>query len=309
MKKFFPLLLFSILIPACLFSEMNQDIQVELKFFNQTYRLNEPIEVEINIVNNSLSSVSFAVSPLIYETIFFVLRTPKNEVLPPMNQFQVEMQDNSSSSGDFRNITLLPQESFSRVIDITRWFDIRESGYYYIKGLFYPNPDEKNKKAESINYKILIKPPLTVESKLTEEQQKRADEMEKSMLFPPYDVVSDLLDAKMTKDWERFLSHIDAEKLINSFEDYKNAYNNARAGRYRLEVLDNFKSYLTVHWQDRIMGYKIIKSTIEENRAVVIAEVDYRINLLNYGLQYTFYLYKNHQNQWMIYDYTAVKIR
>ncbi len=309
MKRF--LLIFAALffLTSVIFSIDSGDIQLELRFFQQTYRLNEPIDVLINVVNISDKPISFFLSPLIYDSFFFTLRTPMNELIPFLDIFQVNMKDNSSSSGDFREIILLPRESFSREIDITKWFDIKESGYYYIKGLFYPNPDKKSEVFESFNYKIFVKPPLLVENKLSEEEQSRVIEFENIQKFPPYDVVEDLLDAKMKKDWDRFLSHIDPERLIMSFQDYYSAYQSARSGRYRLEIVEEFKKYLTVHWQDRILSYKVVESNIKEDKATVTCDVDYKEKLFSYTLRYTFYLYKNHLNQWLVYDYTALKLK
>jgi hypothetical protein len=286
-----------------------QGIQVELQFYKQTYRLNEPVPVMINVINTSDTALSFYVSSLIYETFFFTLLNPKSEEMPLLDRFQVEIKNNASSSGDWREIKLLPGESFSRVIDITEWFDIKESGYYYIKGRFFANPDKKSDLNESFNYKILVKPPLLIENKLNDEEQERITVLENIQKLPPYDAVEDLLDAKMKKDWDRFLAHIDAERLIQSFQSYNQAFENARSGRYRLEVLDDFKKYLTVHWQDRILSYKILESQIKDDNATVLCDVDYKVRLYSYTLRYTFNLYKNHVNQWLIYDYSAVKVQ
>ncbi len=285
------------------------ELQVGLQFYRETYRLNEPIPVQINVINNSSSPVKFYVSPLIYESFFFNMKTPKNEDISLLDAFQVEIKNNSSSSGDFREIILMPQEQFSRIIDITKWFDINESGYYYINGVFYPNPDKKTDLIESFNYKIFIKPPLAVEKEISGEEEERKAEFENIKKLPPYDVIDDLLDAKMKKDWDRFLVHIDADRLIKSFADYYNAYQNARSGTYQLQVIDDFKKYLTVYWQDRILSYKILESHIKENDATVIVEVDFKVKLLTYTLRYTFSLYKNHLNQWLVYDYSALKVK
>jgi hypothetical protein len=285
------------------------ELQVGLQFYRETYRLNEPIPVQINVINNSSSPVKFFVSPLIYESFFFNLKTPKNEDVSLLDNFQIEMKNSASSSGDFRQITLMPQEEFSRIIDITKWFDINESGYYYIRGIFYPDPDRKSESMESFNYKIFIKPPLVVEKEISGEELERQKEFENIKKLPPYDVIDDFLDAKMKKDWERFLFHIDATRLIKSFDDYYNAYQNARSGTYQLQVIDDFKKYLTVYWQDRILGYRILESHIKENDATVIAEVDFKVRLVTYTLRYTFSLYKNHLNQWLIYDYSALKVK
>lgn len=288
---------------------VNNGLKIELQFYRQTYRLNEPINVLINVVNGSSLPVPFQVSPLIYETFFFDIRTPRNETVPLLDIFQVRMKNNASSSGDFRDIVLQPGESFSRVIDITQWFDIKESGYYIIKGIFHANPDKQFDSLLSFDYKILVKPPVVVEKKLSEDEQQRIEELENVKKLPPYDVIADLLDAKMKKDWERFLAHIDAERLIASFQEYFSAYENARSGKYRLEVLEEFKRYLTVHWQDRILSYKIGASQIQDDKATVICDVDYTTKTLMYGLRYTFSLYRNHLGQWLVYDYNVLKIK
>lgn len=291
------------------FGSMDPDVQVELQFYKQTYRLNEPVNVLINVVNSSSQPVSFQVSPLIYETFFFEIRTPRNEIVPLLDVFQVQMKNNASSSGDFRDIILQPQESFSRIIDITQWFDIKESGYYIIRGLFHNNPDKQGEFLSSYDYKILVKPPLLVEKKLSEDEQQRVTELENVKKLPPYDVIADFLDAKMKKDWERFLAHVDPERLIASFQEYYSAYENARSGKYRLEVLEEFKRYLTVHWQDRILSYKIGSSQIQDDKATVVCDVDYTTKTLMYGLRYTFSLYRNHMDQWLVYDYNVLKIK
>jgi hypothetical protein len=285
------------------------DVKVELQFFQQTYRLNEPINVTIQVVNVSPSRISFQVSSLIYETFFFDIRTPRSETVNPLDTFEVLMKNRASSSGDFRDIVLEPQEAFSKVIDVTQWFDFKESGYYFIRGLFHANPDKQADQQSSIDYKILVKPPLLVEKKLSEDEKERIVQLEDAKKLPPYEVIDDLLDAKMKKDWERFQVHIDPERLIKAFQDYNNDYENARSGKYKLDVLEGFKRYLTQHWQDRIDRYSIGASQIQDGKATVECDVDFATRTSKYGLRYTFSLYRNHLGQWLVYDYTVLKIK
>ncbi len=307
MKK---LILFSLLfMTSAVFSQSAADIKVELQFYTQTYRLNEPIPVVVNVMNAGASRFEFQVSSRIYQTFFFEIRTPMNEKIVINDQFQVEMAENYSTSQDYRPMALEPGESFSRQIDITKWFDVRESGYYYIRGFFYPNPDDTLHKIASVNYKILVKPPEVVEQNLVAEEQQRQQRFEELKQLPPYDVVADLIDAKMKKDWERFLFHIDAERLILSFQNYAAEYQNARTGRHRLDLIEEFRDYLTKHWQDTILSYEVVRSEIETDDAKVICNVVYKVRSLSYTLQYTFDLYRNHDGQWLVYNYTALRIQ
>lgn len=305
MKK---ILFFLVYIFLPLIGSYGLNVQIELQFYKDSYRLNEPIPVTINVMNNSSEPVKFNISPLIYETFFFSIITPKNEEVSLLDSFQVEMKNNQSSSGEYRMVWLMPHESFSRKIDVTRWFDIREAGYYYIKGIFYPNPDNKKEWSESFNYKILVKPPIAVDVEISVEEETRKRELEQVQKLPPYEVIEDMLDAKMKKDWKRFLIHIDAERLVKAFTDYYKAYENARTGSYKLEVIEDFKKYLTTYWQDRILSYKVLEAQIKEDKATVICDVEYKVRTITYILRYNFSLYKNHLGQWLLYDYYAHKV-
>lgn len=302
------ILLLTVLFISTLNAQSAEDIKVELQFYTQTYRLNEPIPVIVNVINMGGSRFAFEVSSRIYQTFFFEIRTPLNEKIVIKDLFQVEMEENYSTSEDFRPMALEPGESFSRQIDITQWFDVREAGYYYIRGFFYPNPDDMTYRVESVNYKILVKPPLVVEQDLVQQEQERQQRFEEMKKLPPYDVVADLIDAKMKKDWERFLFHIDAERLMMSFDNYAAEYQNARTGRHRLDLIEEFKDNLTRYWQDTILSYKVVRSEIEQDEAEVICDVVYKVRSLSYTLEYTFNLYRNHEGQWLVHNYTTHRI-
>ncbi|OHD53369.1 MAG: hypothetical protein A2Y33_05510 [Spirochaetes bacterium GWF1_51_8] len=284
-------------------------IKVELQFFTQTYRLNDPIPVMVNVVNTSKEQFHFDVSSLIYETFFFEVKTPKNEDIVINDLFQIEMKNNFSSSEDYRDITLNSGESFSKTIDINQWYLVKDSGYYFVKGVFYPNPDDKSKKIESVYYKILVKPPLMIESELLKEEQAKTLKLQQVKLLPPYEVVSDMIDAKMKKDWNRFLVHIDAERLIQSFDSFWIEYKNAKTGQYALEVIERFKKYLTVYWQDVVESYTIKKSTIEADKAQVECDVTYILRNVSYIARYTFILYKNHNGEWLVENYIVHMVK
>lgn len=284
------------------------DVKVELQFFAQTYRLNDPILVVLNVVNQSDEFFGFDVSPLVYESFFFEIKTPKNETIKLSDDFKVEIRNNYASTEDYRNIQLDTGESFARQIDISKWFDIKESGYYYIRGQFYANPDIRRHPQKSIYYKILVKPPLDVEQKLSESEQKRLSTLEMVKKLPPYEAIVDMIDAKMKKDWRRFLAHIDSKRLVMSFQNFASDYKSARTGNYRLDVIKRFEKYLTIHWQDRIINYTLKKTEIEGNEATVICDIKYKVRQLSYTLRYVFELHKNHKGHWLVYNYTATRV-
>jgi|YNPMSStandDraft_1061717.scaffolds.fasta_scaffold00040_18 hypothetical protein len=286
-----------------------QDLQVELKFYKQSYRINEDIPVQILVYNLSDKPQEIYVSPLIYETFFFDIRTTKNLAVPLKDDFIIKRENLVSDYAQARKIVLMPGESFSRDILINEWFDLSEVGYYSISGIFYPRPDLTNDMFRSFTYKIAIKPPQVIEESVAKEESKRQAEFQQIQKLPPYDAIADMWDAKTKKDWERFLFHIDAERLIMAFNDYKEAYLSARTGQYRLQIVEDFKRYLTVHWQDRILQYTIKEASIKGTDAEVVSDVEFAVRNQSYILRYYFKLYQNTAGQWLVYDYSVVRIK
>ncbi|URA09466.1 hypothetical protein [Thermospira aquatica] len=285
------------------------DLQVELKFYQQAYRINEDIPVQILVYNLSDKPQEIFVSPLIYETFFFDIRTTKNTPVELRDDFRVEKALLASDLASARQIILMPGESFSKDININEWFQLSEVGYYSINGLFYRRPDLTNEVQRSFTYKILIKPPQVVEEAVVQEDIKRQENFIALQKLPPYEVIANLWDAKSKKDWERFLFHIDAEKLLLAFDDFKGAYLSARTGRNRLQIVEDFKKYLTVHWQDRIISYSVKEAIIKGKEAEVVSDVEFGVRSQSYILRYTFKLYQNVNGQWLIYDYSVLRIK
>ncbi|MGC8764472.1 MAG: hypothetical protein ACP5QT_01105 [Brevinematia bacterium] len=307
MRKFF--LVLTLLFFARIYGLDNSDIKLIIDFEKNTFRLSSSVDIEIKIVNLSQGEKLLKLSPLDYESLYFMVRTPENELLKYRDEYKLKVDESASSYDEVKEIRLLPGESISRKIDLSRIFDFRKEGYYYIKILYYPDPDVKTEFIESEYYKFLLKPPSVVEQEIKERDKKRKIELEDIKKLPPYEVVDNMLDAKMKKDWDRFLLHFDVERLIYSFQNYGKAYEAARGGKYKLEILEDFKKYLTTHWQDRILSYKVLESYVRPNEATVDADVEYKVREYSYVLRYTFKLYKNSLDEWKIYDYTVLRVK
>ncbi|MFN3660371.1 MAG: hypothetical protein ACK4TN_03930, partial [Brevinematales bacterium] len=105
--------LFFFFLWLCFYSLFAENLQVELKFYKQAYRINEDIPVQILVYNLSDKPQEIYVSPLIYETFFFDIRTTRNIPVELRDNFQITKSSLFSDVGQFRKIILMPGESFS----------------------------------------------------------------------------------------------------------------------------------------------------------------------------------------------------
>ncbi len=285
------------------------DLKVTINFDETTFRLNSDIFIDVKIINNSKERKIIKLSPLDYESFYFFLRTSENEVIDYKDAYKLKTTEVISSINDIKEIILDPDESITRKINLDEIFDFRKTGFYYIKVNYYPEPENKLFFYESENYKFLVKSPIIVNQMEKEFENKKTKKIEEVKKLPPYEIVDDLLDAKMKKDWDRFLYYFDLEKLIYSFQNFGKMYENAKTGKRKFEVLEDFRRYLTVHWQDRILSYQILEAYVKSDEATVDADVEYKVRNLSYILRYTFKFYKNSENEWKIYDYTVLRIK
>ncbi len=285
-------------------------IKVFLSFDRRSYRMNEPIDALITVRNAGDRPFKFKICSKTYKTFFFTVRTPKNQALPLKPKFSIEVERAVVNPDDVRVIELLPGESFSREVDISKWFDFRNAGYYIVSAVFSPDlrADEMSGVRAS-RFKLLVKPPVEVERRIKKEQIERVEELEKAVKSPPYEGVAHMLNARKVKDWEAFFVHLDLEKLLNAFPRFKSAYESAPTGEARIKVLKSFEDYLKTYWSDRIEDFSVFKSVIERDKAVVMCDVVYRYRRLRYKIRYTYYLYKTYDGRWLVYDYTALNLK
>jgi len=304
-------LTFSIIIFTTLAA--NCELIPRLTLENDMFRISEPMNVIFTIENNGNSKEEFYLYDDTFKTLFFELKTDKNDTVDFAYEFLLKHSfspDSSLTDNNKKLITLLPGQMFSVKIDLSKIFDISRSGTYFLKGIFSKDGlADKMEGSYTYPYKITIKPPLPIEKEVTsisEELQRKQKEM---FGLPPYEVVNRMLNAKMKKDQEEFGIYFDLEKLIIIFPSFYKKYTEAPTPSEKTKVIQNFEEYLTTYWGDPIISYTIEKTEIEGQEAKVTANVKFKLRETSYTLKYTYSLYQTYDNRWLIYSYDVVNLK
>lgn len=279
-----------------------------ISFVKQNYTGSEPIQLVLSVYNTNNKSVNIALSDTLNQTISFELRTTKNEIAPLKPSVDAQTRTIYANPSLYRYITLEPNEVFSRIFDLRDFFDITAFSSYYVKASFFPDPDNRAEFFES-DYTVFTHiPPVSVQQEMVRVQTEREKILQEAKLLLPSESIADLFEAQAVKDWERFLVHIDAERLINSFDNYARQYNAAREGSFKLDILENFKRFLTAHWNSSLISYDVKETLIQENKAYVTVDAVEGIRFTSRRLRYNFVMYKNGAGQWLIEDYTVLAL-
>lgn len=279
-----------------------------ISFIKQNYTGSEPIQLVLSVYNTNNTSVNIALSDTLNQTISFELRTTKNEITPLRPSVDARIRTIYANPSLYRYIILEPNEVFSRIFDLRDFFDITDFSSYYLKASFFPDPDNRAEFFES-DYTVFTHiPPASVQQEMVRMQTEREKILQEAKLLLPNESIADLFEAQVVKDWERFLVHIDAERLINSFDNYARQYNAAQEGSFKLDILENFKRFLTVHWNSSLISYDVKETLIQENKAYVTVDAVEGIRFTSRRLRYNFIMYKNGAGQWLVEDYTVLAL-
>jgi hypothetical protein len=169
---------------------------VFIKYYNkEIYYVDRPIIVEFQIINNRIDPFLFITSFNKAFTFDFEIRTSTNRLIEHSPNYTIRTTQFEPILND--EIILKNNEVYGVRIDVSNWFDLRESGEYLIRGVFYPNLktgalDDIHIYSENELY-LNLNPPIT-------EKLQRIMEVEeirrlKAESLPPYEVVNFLLRA------------------------------------------------------------------------------------------------------------------
>jgi len=303
------LFLYLFILQGSLFAQItNTGNKIRILFIKQNYLSDEAIKMNFSIINMSGSEQTFILSDIFNQSISLELRTSQNELVSMYPEVEAQMNTAFANPSLYRRLMLTKGESYSKILDLRDFYPIDKQGTYYIKVNFYPNPDDKRKFYTSEFISFFHTPSTIVQRKINDTLTKRKLELQKISKLLPNEIIASLFDSQLLKDWEKFLLYIDFERLINSFDNYAQQYNKADNGISKLDIIEQFKRFLTTYWDIPIIAYDIKETIIKDDTAYVTIEVTESISYISRRLRYVFTLYKTGNNTWLIEDYSVLSL-
>ncbi|MGL4388366.1 MAG: hypothetical protein ACRCTJ_03115 [Brevinema sp.] len=283
---------------------------VQVSFIKQNYAGNEAIDACVKIFNKSNSPITFSLADdfLSHQSITFELRTSQNIIIPIKNNLQALIKLKASDPSQYREITLLQGESFSKIFNIRDFYDLSEAKTYYIEALFFPDPDNHSTPYRSSFASFSQSVPSVVQEAILKETLIQTAKFKELSRLLPNEIIMSFFNSQMEKNWELFLLHIDPERLIYSFPNFAKQYDQATSGVFKLEIIDQFKRFFSTHWNIPLTSYKITRTIIEDDSATVTVDAIESIRFTNRRLRYTFTLYRTGQNSWLIENYLVLSL-
>ena len=138
MKKTFFFLLF---ILATLSLNANGSLSASIKFADEEiYFIGRPIIIKFEVYNYSSSNYFIEIADDVSFNFDFKIFSDKGETIDYSKDYIIAKKNREKIFT--KSILLAPGQSFAVEINISQWFDFKESGEFFIQGIFYPSVDK-----------------------------------------------------------------------------------------------------------------------------------------------------------------------
>ncbi len=300
--------IFSIFILFSFSSEdINNMIDLYLRFENEEiYFVGSPILVRIEITNKSPNNYFLEIAENLMFSIDFKVFTSYAEQVPYSKYYILAKA--TKEKVFTRSILLSPFQSMSYTVDISQWFDFKQSGIYFIQGLFYTSIERDQVILTKNILKLELNPAKSFfPSEKQASEYVEAKKIQKNLKdLPPYKIVEMALNARIEHNWELYFSLFDFDSYIIQFSKYRDIYTYA-SEKERLKIIEDFKKERIEEFYNELIHYEIKKSIIEKDKAVINVYLEFNYKNIIEKFEGEFYLVLKNQI-WLISGYILVPI-
>ncbi len=273
------------------------------KVYIQTERLifaaGNPIKFTLSIKNISNFPREIKVYSADYTTFQFIVFNKQGreaDIIVPFRQRNQNVTDIANNSRA-HSIIISPGETISREVDLSKYYNIKDTFTYKVRGFFMPDARVAHalKSENTIYFRVKADRAIIKEDPLISSNEG----------ISPSEIIMLFLNAEKKQDNKNYIKYIKLKKYINSFSDFAVAYNNSD-NVYRKKILRDFTKYLITPRNDYIVDFKVKKQIIytNENKAEVNALVIRKGVRINFSYNYRYYLEK-YRDYWLITNVNA----
>ncbi|MCF7939754.1 MAG: hypothetical protein K9L68_14245 [Spirochaetales bacterium] len=278
-------------------TESGDSVTLSLRLYNkQIYFEDSTVEMLAEIRNEGSKEFSFQLAEEHMLNLDIELKTARNRrdrierKSPPWNDIRPIL---------YREMTLKPGERFSFHLRLSRYYELDESGTYYLRAAFYPSminsiihgASYQRRSGEEFSEQQAVFSewlPITIEpgssSGFPQEDLQELAKSEAPILtarsMPPDEVVEYTLKARQNENWNKFFLYMDIEKIYRQTDEHDDLYRYS-SQEERTRLLDEFKSLLKQEKIDngaislKPLDFDIIQTTYQDRKGEVLAKVRY----------------------------------
>lgn len=305
MIKKYVLSILSFIFGIALFAQA--DINFSVSYFDKKiYYTGDRIELSFKIENKNSEPFIFNLAENHVFGFDLEVITLLNQPLPHSEQYIRSQTENQPFF--YRNITLLPGESFSFNVFVDSFIVIDQPGNYIIRAKFKPRLESNNsEQLVSNNLSLAVRARSSDPAAIARIDEATGEILEKLPL-PPDEVVSYLINARQRSQWNRFFLYLDLEKLYLRSPGAQVRYSRMNEVM-RQRQLREFKTILEAEEiDDAIISipyqFEIVSTRYTPTTAHVVVNQRFRYPDYTEIKEYTYVLQRD-DLVWLVVDYSV----
>jgi len=290
-------------------SAQNGSVETHIRFFNKSiYYPGSTIDIEVTLVNNNPEPINLKLANSRVFNLDFQVRTASNVLLDHAEQYKIDK--NSYQPVFYREVSLLPGERYSFIVDLNDFVAIEKSGMYTVIAHFFPHLHTAGEMITSNPLHLSVRPGMGAAEVRTKIDEKTGDVL-KTTALPPDKVVEYTLRARQRSQWQKFFLYLDIESLLKKDPDRRRKYERL-SEEERIAMVEEYKNSLMQEKtsEDILLipdEFTIIKTEYTPVRGTVIVEEKFVYSDYTEVKRYTYRLY-NKDEIWYIEDYTVENV-
>jgi len=297
-------------------------VDFNIRFYDRRiyYVEADPVLIQITITNNSPNTYRFKLADDRVFSIDFDIRTMTNLQLAAAGKLIRKRTENQQIF--FREIAIEPGEAFSFVEDLRDFVNLSQSGSFRVRAFVYPElyhasrsvlisgSSVQNAPIGSNYLSLNLRPPAILgPDGIPLEMDIATGAVLVRRNLPPDDVVSYMITARQTSQWEKFFLYMDLEAML-SRDAYQKRKWSAENEDGRRRMVAEYRQSLQNSFIDGDLSaiptsFKIERTVYDENEAAVTVLQKYRMTTFTELRRYTYILEKQ-DNFWTIVDYSMM---
>ncbi len=283
-------------------------LRVTIRMDRFAFTDDEPLRLTMSVQNTLYRNDYFRIYDINYTTFQPVVYTSEGREAETIVNHRLMGKDVKDVVRDIppRTIHLGPGESISRTIDLKQLYKLEAGKQYRVKVLFFPDAAQDAVVASdnSLSFKV-SRPAIYGPGPAGEEKSIRSGIAHQRFTISPREIVMLFLTAEKERDWDTHLKYVKLENYIGSFQNFARMYNSADDAE-RLNVLENFVTFIKKDRPDYILGFEVKGQSIVSDRvAYVNANVDRYNPRFRMKFQYKYTLEK-FRDIWLVTEVEAI---
>ncbi|MCB1177337.1 MAG: hypothetical protein KDK36_07140 [Leptospiraceae bacterium] len=254
------------------------------------YKPGDSVSIDFTIKNYGDEAMKIFPTSLTLKSFQFVITDENDEAIEPIDSIKIKDKKLKRRNtvvnlvGDeVKEIIIHKGESFTKRLNLAKYYEFTPGKKYYITGYFYPNYLEDNTNfIKTENNSIFL-----LEKTKTQIQPKKFDPSESVQEgLTPEEVIHLFLAAEMKNNWKNYFKYIYFPEFIHAYTRFSKEYNKSDE-TYKELVIDEFKKYLMESKSGRLTYYRITNRKAISG-ALVKVYVHVERDLNNYPTKYEY---------------------